>query len=259
MIVHGYDGPVVVKLAGIAGGIRLYDEEIGAAVAAGYRVVAADISGDRWDDRAARRIDWDLYAADVAEAVERAAAGPAVVWGTSFGCMISLAAAARYPERIRGLLLCHPPDPLRRPAFHRVLLALAERGPSPDVVARVIFSAAFVGLTSWEAVSPQLWIRLPALLRASIEAATPPATVRRKLELLFREDPGLPAPDSKIPVEIVSGAWDLVAPLSGARRLAARIPGARLNVLKLAGHSGAYSHPRKHREAVLSALKRLAG
>jgi pimeloyl-ACP methyl ester carboxylesterase len=257
MIVHGYAGPVVVKLAGIAGGIRLYDEEIAKAVAAGYRVVAADISGDRWDDLAGRRIDWDLYAAEVAEAIERASAERAIVWGTSFGCLIALAAAARHPDRIRGLLLCHPPDPLRRPRLHRALLALTERGPSPDLVARVIFSAAFVGMTSWEAISPQLWVRLPALLRASVEAATPPATVRRKLELLFREDPGLPKAEASIPVEIISGAWDLVAPLSGARRLVTRMPGARLQVLKMAGHSGAYSQPKAHREAVLAALKRL--
>ena len=112
-------------------------------------------------------------------------------------------------------------------------------------------------MTSWEAVSPQLWKRLPALLRAAIEAATPPATVRRKLELLFRDDPGLPQAAASVPVEIVSGAWDLVAPLSGARRLAARIPGARVQVLRLAGHAGAYSQPRAHRDAVLAALKRL--
>lgn len=257
MIVHGYHGPVVVKLSGIAGGVRLYDEEIATAVAAGYRVVAADISGDRWDDLAGRRIDWDLYAAEVAEAIERASAERAVVWGTSFGCLVALAAAARYPERIRGLLLCHPPDPLWRPRLHRALLSLTERGPSPDLVARILFSAAFVGMTSWEAVSPQLWVRLPALLRASIEAATPPATVRRKLELLFREDPGLPKVEARIPVEIVAGAWDLVAPLSGSRRLASRIPGARVHVLRWAGHSGAYSRPRAHRDAVLAALARL--
>jgi 3-oxoadipate enol-lactonase len=258
MIVHGYDGPVVVKLAGIAGGIRLYDEEIAKAVAAGFRVVAADVSGDRFDDLAGKRIDWDLYAAEVAEAIDRASTERAIVWGTSFGCLIALAAAARYPEKIRGLLLCHPPDPLWRPPVHRALLWLTERGPAPDLVARVMFSAAFVGMTSWEAISPALWVRLPALLRASLEAATPPATVRRKLELLFRDDPGLPPPDASIPVELVSGAWDLVAPLSGARRLASRIPGARLHVIRFAGHSGAYSRPNAHRDVVLAALKRLA-
>jgi len=117
---------------------------------------------------------------------------------------------------------------------------------------------AFLGLTSWEGLSPALWPRLPALLRASLEAATPPSTVKRKLELVFRTDPGLPPAGAAIPVEIVAGAWDLIAPLSGARRLAARIPGARLEVLGYSGHSAAYARPHAHFDAVLAGLKRLA-
>ena len=101
-------------------------------------------------------------------------------------------------------------------------------------------------------------VRLPALIRASLDAATPPATVKRKLELLFREEPGLPPQDAAIPVEMIAGVWDLVAPLSGARRLAARIPGAKLQILGFSGHAGAYARPRAHHDAVLEALKRLS-
>ena len=258
LTVHGKSGPLVVKLAGIAGGIRLYDEEIAAAIAVGFRVAALDVSGDRRDDPPKQPLDWGLYAEEVQEAIDRELASRAIVWGTSFGCLIALAAASRYPERVSGLLLSHPPDPLWRPRLHRVLLGWAGRRADPDFVARVLFTAAFLGLTSWEGVAPALWVRLPALLRASLEAATPPATVKRKLELLFRDEPGLPPQDAAIPVEIVSGAWDLVAPLAGARRLASRIPGARIQVVDYVGHAGAYTRPRAHRDAVIAALTRMA-
>ena len=72
LTVHGTDGPLVVKLAGMAGGIRLYDEEIAAAVAAGFRVAALDVSGDRLDDPPNRQLDWGLYADEVQEAIDRA-------------------------------------------------------------------------------------------------------------------------------------------------------------------------------------------
>ena len=255
---HGTHGPLVVKLAGIAGGIRIYDEEIAAAVAAGFRVAALDVSGDRRDDPPNRRLDWELYAGEVQEAIDRAVDTRAILWGTSFGCMISLAAASRYPERISGLLLSHPPDPLWRPRLHRALLDWTEQSSSPDFVARVLFTTAFLGMTSWEGLSPALWVRLPALISASLEAATPPATVKRKLELLFRDEPGLPPPAAAIPVEIVAGGWDLVAPLAGARRLAARIRGARLQVVDYVGHAGAYTRPRAHFDAVVAALNRMA-
>jgi pimeloyl-ACP methyl ester carboxylesterase len=259
LTIHGTKGPLVVKLAGIAGGIRLYDEEIAAACSAGFRVAALDVSGDRRDDPPARTLDWDTYGGEVVEAIERAGAARAILWGTSFGGMIALAASSRRPGRIGGLLLAHPPDPITRPSLHRALLAFATRRGSPDLVARAFFSMAFVGMTSWEGLMPPLWIRAPRLIRASLEAATPAATVRRKLELLFDHPPGLPPPESRMPVEIIAGGWDLVAPLAGARRLASRIPGARVQVIPFAGHAGAYTRPRLHRRAVLQALERLGG
>ena len=258
LTVHGTTGPLVVKLAGIAGGVRLYDEEIAAAVAAGFRVAALDVSGDRRDDPSPAALCWDRYADEVQEAIDQTLSMRAILWGTSFGCMIALAAASRYPERVSGLLLAHPPDPLWRPRLHLALLGFAERCPAPDIVARVMFSTAFVGLASWEGLSPALCPRLPALIRAAAEAATPPATVRRKLELLFRDEPGLPPPKAAVPVEIIAGSWDLIAPLAGARRLAARIPGAKLHVLGFAGHAGAYARPRAHLDLVIEGLKRMA-
>ncbi len=254
---HG-DGPLVVKLSGIAGGVRLYDEEIAAAVAAGFRVAALDVSGDRKDDPPPRPVDWELYADEVQEAIDRAFTARATLWGTSFGCLIALATASRYPERVGGLLLTHPPDPLRRPRAHRALLDWAERCAHPDLVARLLFSAAFIGMTSWEGLAPALWPRLPSLIRASLEAATPPATVHRKLQLLLRRDPGLPPLGARIPVEVIAGAWDLVAPLSGVRRLASRIPGVSVHVLGYSGHAGAYTRPREHLSASLDALRRMS-
>lgn len=258
LTLHGTDGPLVVKLAGIAGGIRLYDEEIAAAVAAGFRVAALDVSGDRRDDPPKRSLDWNVYANEVLEAIARGGTSRAVIWGTSFGCLIALAAAERHPERVSGLLLSHPPDPLRRPRLHLRLLDWAERRSNPDLAARVMFSMAFLGLTSWEGIAPALWVRLPSLLRASLEAATPPAAVKRKIELLFRDEPGLPPAGAGIPVEMICGAWDLVAPLSGARRLAGRIPSATVHVMGYSGHAGAYTRPRAYIATTLAVLKRLA-
>jgi len=255
--VHGTDGPVVVKLAGIAGGIRLYDEEVNAVAAAGFRVVALDVTGDRRDDPAETPLAWSRYADEVAGAIAGSPGNRAILWGTSFGCMIALATAARHPERVSGLVLTHPPDPLWRPRPYLALFHFAERRADPDLAVRLMFPAAFLGMTSWEAISPRLLVRLPALTRTAIEAATPSSTIRRKLGLLFHEDPGLPPAAAAIPVEIVAGTWDLVAPLAGARRLASRLPGARLNALGYSGHAGAFARPPAHHKMVIDALKRL--
>ena len=256
-VLRGIGGPLVVKLSGLAGGVGLYDEEMEAAARAGFRVLAFDPSGDRRDDPAPGPIGWDLYVREVASAIARTGESKAILWGTSFGCLVALAVAARRREIVRGLLLSHPPDPLRRRPGFVGLLNLTERAGRGDLVTRIIFSIAFMSLTSWEGLMPGLWLRIPRLSRGARDAATPPSTVREKLDLLFRDDPGLPPAGANVPVEIIAGAWDLVAPLAGARRVAARLPGARLTVMGYSGHAGAYTRPRSYHDLSIAALRRL--
>lgn len=257
LIVYGTTGPWVVKLSGIAGGVGLYYEEIEAAARAGYRVIALDTSGDRRDDPAPTPLTWDFFAAEIETALVEVGAERAILWGTSFGCAIAMAAAKRLPDRVSGVLLCHPPDPLWRPRPYLTLLRWMERAPNPDLATRIIFSLGFCTLTSWEALTPPFWLRFLPLVLASLEAATPAATVRRKLELLFEDDPGLPPAASAPPVEIIAGAWDLVAPLAGAQRVAARYTRANLSVMAYSGHAGAYTRPGIYHRIVLEALARL--
>lgn len=253
---HGDRGPWIVKVGGLAGGIRMYDEEVAATVAAGFRVAALDTTGDRRDDPLEGPLTWDRLAGEVEAAIDRTGADRAIVWGTSFGCLVALAAAARKPARVCGLLLSHPPDPRRQPAIYPKLLRWTERRPHPELTARVLFSLGFMTMTAWEGVAPPIWPRLPGLLRASLEAATPATTVYGKLRLLLTGDPGLPG--GPIPVEIIAGAWDAVAPLGGARSLAARIPGARVTVMGYSGHGGAYARPRTYHRVVAACLARMS-
>jgi pimeloyl-ACP methyl ester carboxylesterase len=252
-------GPLVVKLAGIAGGTGLYEEEMAAAAAAGFRVAALDTTGDRADDPAPGPITWDALAADVGRGLDALGSERGVLWGTSFGSLVALAFAARSPERVAGLLLCHPPEPGRLPRPQAAAIRWAAARKDPERAARALFAVGFNLLMSWEGVYPSTLLRVPGLLRASREAATPARTLLEKLKLLDGDAPGLPAPEARIPVSIVAGTWDTLAPLSGAKRLAASIPGARLAAMRFSGHSGAYSRPRAYSRLMVRELKSLAG
>ena len=252
------DGPLVIKLAGTAGGTGLYDEEMEAAAAAGFRVAALDTTGDRSDDPAPAAITWDGLAEDVARGLEALGATRAVLWGTAFGSLVALAAASRRPESVSGLLLCRPPEPRGLPRFQTALIRWAFGRRDPVLATRLLFVAGFNLLAAWEGIYPTTLVRVPALLRASREAATPASTVLSKLRLLLEESPGLPPAEARIPAAILAGAWDTVAPLAGARRLAASIPGARISVLRFSGHSGAYSRPRAYARLAVRDLRQLA-
>lgn len=252
-------GPLVVKLAGVAGGVGIYREACDAVRAAGFRVAAADLAGDRADDPAPLAIAWDFLAREAARAIDAAGDDRAILWGTSFGALVALATASRWPGKVSGLLLCHPPDRAAlRPAMERALHAI-ERRRAPDLVQRVLVTSVLAGLCGWEALRPGMLRRVPALLRATGSARTPMSTVRGKLCLLASESPGLPAPGLWPKTSIVAGAWDRVAPPDGARRLANRMTGSTLHVMSRTGHGTAWTHARSYHAVCVRELRRVSG
>lgn len=252
-------GPLVVQLAGLIGGVDLFAEARHRVVEAGYRVAALDNTGDRADDPAPWRLDWERLAGEVVEALDRLGERDAVLWGTSFGAHVALATAVRHPERVRGLLLCFPPSLGWRPKLYCAIHGWVERRKRPAQAARVAFQAGFYLLNLWEFVIPTAVSRLPQLARASRDASTPDDTVLDKIRLLFCSHPGLPAGGRVVPTSIVAGGWDLVVSPGAPRRLAQQLPRARVRLLRWAGHGGAYSQPRAYARLLTEELERLTG
>ena len=250
-------GPLVVKIAGLAGGVGLYREEMERAAGAGFRVAALDTTGDREDDPAPGRLTWDSLSREVFLTIERLGEERGILWGTSFGCLVALAAAARRPERVSALLLCHPPDPFWRPPAYLRLADWASGRGDPDTTIRRLFSLGLLLLAGWEFLYPAALSRGPALHREALDARTPSSTIADKIRLLWGVAPGLPPPAAAIPSAIVAGAWDTITPPRLARALAAHLPSSRLRILDRSGHAGAFSRPRAYGETVLQELRRL--
>ncbi len=247
----------MLKIAGMVSGVDLYAEEMEVARTAGFQVAALDTTGDRRDDPAPGPLSWDLLSGEVVQALDRLDAERAVLWGTSYGCIIALATAVRYPERVSGLLLSFPPDPAWQPRLFRAIHHWARR-QSVATNARTIHRC-FLALTGWEFVFPTALARLPALARASIDASTPARTIVDKVGMIWDDPPDLDGSGSAIPTSIIAAALDTVAPLSGARRHKAHLPGARLRVIRIGGHSAAYSRPRTYHRWAIEELRRLTG
>lgn len=244
-------GPPVLKLAGLAGGVGLYQSEIDAAVHAGYKVGALDTTGDRRDDPAVAPLTWDGLVDEAATALDRLDPNPAILWGTSFGSLLALAVAARLPHRVRGLLLSLPPDPDWSPGLHRSVLRFAGRRRHPVAWKAGLFQVGFLGMIGWELILPYTWTRLPGAVRASLDARTPAVTIASKLDLLWAESPGWP--DKQFPVSILAGRWDTVVPRSCPQRLHEKL-GGRLRWIERGGHSSAFSRRRTYQRLALEEL-----
>lgn len=251
MLAHlrwGEQGPPVVLLHGV-GGSRLGWSTTGPRLAAaGLRAHALDQPG--YGD--SPLIDpYDM--AGMAEAVGRFIDGlgePAAVVGHSMGGMVAQELVARSPERVRALVLA-----ATSPAF----------GPADGQWQQGFLASRFAPLDAglgMRGLADQL---VPAMLTASADparaaaahalmAAVPEATYRRALAALVRFDRRANLPEIRVPTLVITGDEDRTASPEVARRMAAKIPGARCEILPATGHLAMLEKPEPFDTVVLEFL-----
>jgi pimeloyl-ACP methyl ester carboxylesterase len=133
--VYGDEGPLLVYLHGL-----LIDSEINrgiaeAVAARGHRVVLLDLLGHGRSDKPTHASEYriDTYADQVFALLDHLGEHDAVLGGMSLGANVSLFAATRQPDRVRGLVLEMPVLEWAVPAaallFTPMLLAAHYGGP----------------------------------------------------------------------------------------------------------------------------------
>jgi pimeloyl-ACP methyl ester carboxylesterase len=172
------------------------------------------------------------FVADVAEILDREAISRAVACGLSLGAGVMLAFALAHPERVRGLVLASFPAGLGRAgAFSGSAQAMASVLESDGVE---VAGARFV----WGSESG-LDERGAALVRQGFVEHDPLALAQILRGVLGEVSAMLdePALDERLamPVLLVAGSRD-TGSLEATRRLASRLPHARVELIEGAGH-----------------------
>lgn len=226
-------GPPVVLLHSTACDRRMWAPQVAALTAAGHRVLTCDLRGFGESPPATAPYN---NAADVLALLERVLRGGTVdLVGSSGGGGVALEIAARWPHRVRRLLLLAPDAPGYQPdadlrAFGGSERALLEAGD--------LDGAVDLNVRTWLGPSAGAEAR-SALTRMQrrafdLQADAPDvAYLEEEFELTAVSAPTL----------IVSGAFDLGYFRALARDLAARLPDARLAELDWAGHLPALERP----------------
>ncbi|GGQ58836.1 alpha/beta fold hydrolase [Couchioplanes azureus] len=232
MISHDVSGtgPTVLFVHSTVADRRMWDPQVSALAAAGYRAVRCDLRG--YGETPAPDRPYD-NALDVLELLDD---GPAALVGASGGGRVCLELAARWPDRVRALaLLCtavadHEPSAQLR-AFGAREDELLEAG---DVAgATELNVATWLGPDAGDATRERVRLMQRHAFEVQLAATAEVAPVRTPVDVSAVTAPTL----------VVSGGHDLADFREVAARLAARLPGSRHVELDWAGHLPSLERP----------------
>ncbi|MGW7265163.1 alpha/beta fold hydrolase [Streptomyces sp. NPDC054842] len=213
--------PVVVLLHGLGLSGRYFYPLARELAAAGRRVLVPDLPGNARSRTASRRAP---DTATTVRALRRwhaaAGIGPCVVVANSVGCQVAVALAAAPGARVERLVLVGPALDTAHPSPWRQFLRLVADAPREPLALLLLVAADYLvnGITRFVAGFQQARREALGPFRARLHAV-------------------------RVPVLVVRGAGDRVAPHPWAERVAAAPADGRLVVVPAAAHAVHFSRP----------------
>ena len=201
------------------------------ALPEGWRGIAWDAPG-YGDSPPLEEMTFETLAAAAVRLLDARQVRHAVIVGHSMGGMIAQEIAARYPERVQGLVLYATTaafggrDPAFRTAFLADRLAPLERGLTPADLAPGMMAALFDSRAAPETVQRAI----------DMMGRISTATSRQALHCIVEFDRRDDLASIACPTLVLAAELDTLAPPRTMERMARAVPGARYRCLAGAGH-----------------------
>lgn len=250
--VHGGDGPPLLLVAGLASDVSSWQTVL-PALSEHFRVILVDNRGIGRSVPEDAPVSVDLMADDCAALIDHLGYGPVHVLGHSMGGFTALSLAARYPDRVKKLVLAATGEKSssRNTLLFSDLADLYERGEDPAGFFRTVF----------------YWIFSPAFfedegtVKGAVEFALSypfpqaPVSFRNQVNAIAAFDGRNLAVSVSAPALVLSAAEDLLFASSAGRELAEKLPRGKYLSVEGAAHSIHAEKPKEFAEAVVSFLK----
>jgi 3-oxoadipate enol-lactonase len=234
--VTGEDGPTVVLVQGLGLSSRFWFDlprRLVHEATPRNRVIVLDNRGVGRSERTRGRLSIAQMADDVAAVLGDAGAGAAYVVGISLGGMIAQEVALRHPARVRGLVLLAttpglphgiPPGPA---ALARLVALGFKRARGGQPLSNILLPK------HQQAQAAEILREWPAAMRAE---TVHPRDFFAQLGAAVGHSTGFRLKQIACPTVVVGAGEDVVIPARNSRAIAARIPGAELEILRDCAH-----------------------
>ena len=232
-------GPLVVFLHGIGGNRRNWIQQL-PHFGAHYHAVAWDARGYGASDDYPEPLKFTDFAADLHRLLDHFKVTAAHVVGLSMGGRIALDFYEQAPHRVLSLTLVdtfpgydQSFTPAGREKFIRLRKQPLVEGKEPRDIAATITQSLVSSRAKPEHIA-QLIESISALHKESYIKA---------IEAMTMYEPVAKLSEVRVPTLVVVGDQDRLTPPSIAREMAHAIPGARLAILRNAGHLANIEQP----------------
>ena len=242
-VIERGQGPPLVFVPGVQGRWEYARPTID-ALAKYFRVITFSLGDDP-------SRGFDGYGDQVLAALEQVDVPRAAICGLSFGGLVALNFASRYPERVAALILTSTPGPgmtlrKRHDLYTRLpwLFAPLFLVEAP-LRARAELKAALPSVAERAAFGLMM-------LRTIVTAPVSPARMASRARLIASYDAAAACGGVTAPTLVITGeqALDFVVKVDGSSRYTRLIAGAHSAVLERTGHQGTLTRPDAFAEIV---------
>jgi len=246
---HMGNGPLVLFMHGIGGNRTNWHDQL-PVFSGRFHAASWDARGYGASDDYPGPLDFTAFGRDLVRVLDHFRAARAHLVGLSMGGLIAFDFYATYPDRVSTLTICDSMPGMSglseqgRREFIRIRQEPLLNGKEPRDIAPIV-AKTLVGKSARPGSFERLVASMAALHKESyLKTIVATTNYSRMLEL----------EKIRVATHIVVGDEDTLTPPALSRAMAARIPGARLSIIKGAGHLSNIEQPETFNTATLAFL-----
>lgn len=225
------EGPPLLFLHAFPLEASMWDHQV-AALSSRFRCLRPDVWGFGASPAPPGEVSLDDVAAAVVAELDSLGVGAVTVVGLSMGGYTAFALLRRFADRVARLVLADTRASADTEAARADRLRMAEQARREGSVAAIVEPTVARLLAAESAAE----YHVSDPVRGRIRRATPAGVATMQEAMAARPDSTPLLGSIAVPALVLVGSQDTVTPPEEAERMAAAIPGARLEVLDGAGH-----------------------